>query len=245
MVKKYSILIFICLFLACNSSSAMGSVTGATEWTQLMNNYELAQHTINQIRQLYNEAQMIKYQIEQLKSIRVYTTGQWDDVFSVLQQLDGIVRQGQGLSYSMSDLERRFKELYPGYKPPVNFQNEYKDWSENTMDSIKSSLMAANLQARYFVTEKGAMDKIRSLSDSAVGQTQAIQAGNMMANEMVSQLQKLRQLIMSQMQAQNSYMANEVNKDAAIEASVGEFFQRYSASGNNVEIKLYKGDTVN
>ncbi|MCB0376640.1 MAG: hypothetical protein KDD04_12030, partial [Sinomicrobium sp.] len=59
-------------------------------------------------------------------------------------------------------------------------------------------------------------------------------AANMIASSQVEQLQKLRQLHMSQMQAANAYMSYEVNKDAAENASLDEFIKviEYKGGGN-------------
>ena len=52
------------------------------------------------------------------------------------------------------------------------------------------------------------------MSQNSVGRLQAIQAGNQIAAQQVRQLQKLRQLMMTQMQMQSAFMATQSDKDA-------------------------------
>jgi P-type conjugative transfer protein TrbJ len=53
----------------------------------------------------------------------------------------------------------------------------------------------------------------------------------MLASEEIQQLQKLRQLHMAQMQSANAYMAYEVNKDSATNASLNEFINVIEYNG--------------
>ncbi len=52
---------------------------------------------------------------------------------------------------------------------------------------------------------------------------QAIQVGNMLAGEQVQQLAKLRQLMMTQINAQNVYMADLTNREAQRTATQQEW----------------------
>jgi len=208
----------------------------ATEWTQLANHIELVAAVAKQTQMVINQVQMIANQIEMLKSIKTFPKGEWGKVIMILNQLDSIVRQGQALSYAMQHLSETFQEKYPGYQAPADYALAYQNWSATTLDSIRGALMAAGFQSEQFATETATMTTLQNLSDSAVGQTQVIQAGNMIANQLVAQLQKLRQLQMAQMQAQNAYMAHEVNQQAASEAAVDEFFKEipYKPGGSTV-----------
>ena len=53
---------------------------------------------------------------------------------------------------------------------------------------------------------------------------QALQVGAQIANQQVQQMQKLRQLVMSQMNMQANFMAAEAAKDAAKQARAERFW---------------------
>ena len=115
----------------------------------------------------------------------------------------------------MSDL---FKQKYPGYKKTDDFKADYRKWSATVLDSIRGSLLAANLQSNQFATEEGTLAQLRSMSSSNQGRLQAMQTGNQIAVETATQMQKLRGLMMAQMQAQNAYMAAQEQKDSSRKA---------------------------
>ena len=239
MYRKISAIILSLLILSSNNIAFAGGGGGAifgpaTEFTQVLNNVELVSSVAKQAQMVANQIQQIKYQVEQLKSIERYPGGLWSDAMTAIQKLGLIVKQGQALSYTLQNIEQEFEKRYPGYEPPQDFIASYKDWSKTTLDSIRTSLQAAGFQNNEFQTETAALHSLQHLSDNAVGQTQAIQAANMIASSEVEQLQKLRQLHMAQMQAANAYMSYEVNKDAAENASLDEFIKviEYKGGGN-------------
>jgi P-type conjugative transfer protein TrbJ len=91
----------------------------------------------------------------------------------------------------------------------VLFDDLLDDWAETSMDSIKGAMLAANRQADEFESEEEVFAEFRNLSSSVDGQMEAISVGNQIAVEQAVQMQKLRQLMMAQMQAQNAYMASD------------------------------------
>jgi len=214
------------------------AVNVATETTQIMNNIQLAQHSIHQIQGLMRQAEMIRNQIEQLKSIATFSNGQWNQTIIILRQLDNVIRQGRSISVSMGNLDQQYRQVYPGYVPPLNFSTQYKDWTETTNDGIVGALTAANLNLSDFQSESAIMSTLQAMSDSAVGQTQAIQAGNMMLSQVVGQLQKLRQLMGAQIQAQTSYHSLQVNTQAGQEATSEEYIQEYEESNQSQPINI-------
>lgn len=231
MTNKFLILMTATYFICVPRIYAGGPSIGiyATEWTQILNNFELAASVAKQTTMVINQAKQIANQIEQLKSISVFSSGTWSEALTLLNKLRDVVHQGEAIAYSMSDIDKAFKTKYPGYVAPSDYSNDYKLWTDTTLDSIRGALMSVGLQSNSFSSENATITTLNSLSDSAVGQTQAIQVGNMIANETVSQLQKLREIQMSQIQAQSAYMAHEINKEAADEANLDVIFKEVAA----------------
>jgi P-type conjugative transfer protein TrbJ len=122
------------------------------------------------------------------------------------------------------NIDDKFKNLYPGYRNSKNFSQDYRNWSDSLMDSIRGSLNAANLQANDFATEDQLINQLQNMSQSTEGRMQAAQIGNMIAVENVQQMRKLRQLQMAQMQAQNGYLASQNQEDLSKKAAQDSFF---------------------
>ena len=99
--------------------------------------------------------------------------------------------------------------------------------------------MAANMQSNQFATEEMTLKQLRTMSQSATGQMQAIQVGSQIAEQQVQQLQKLRQLMMAQLNQQNTYMAGQEQKEATRKVAADRAFDVGDPTTNTH--KGYKG----
>lgn len=197
---------------------ASGAVIGATEPTQIMNNIELVAGVAKQAQQVSNQLIQIQNQIQAYQNMATNTLNIpsqiWQNADGLLQQLVGIVNQGQALAFSATNINSLFQQKYPGYTPPQDFGAAYQNITETTLDSVRGALNAANIQSSDFSNEQGALNAIEAQSQSAQGRMQAIQAGNQIAMAQVQQMRKLRALQMAQMQAQGAYIAGQAQKDS-------------------------------
>ena len=66
-----------------------------------------------------------------------------------------------------------------------------------------------------FGNEQQLVSQLQHRSASAQGQLQAVQAGNEISMTMVGQMQKMRQLQMAQMNAQNAYLTEQKGRQDA------------------------------
>jgi len=170
------------------------------------------------------QAQQIAMDLANIKNFEA-SQGQWSNVSNELQQLGNIVQQGQAISYNMNNLDQAFQQKYQGYHPTQNYSQEYQSWSNTTLDTLRTILNSAGLQASFLSSEQSRLDQLKYLSQSSTGRMQAVQAGNMIATETVGQLQQLRQLVIAQTNAQNAYMAYQVQKDQTAQASADNWIQ--------------------
>ncbi|MGC0153558.1 P-type conjugative transfer protein TrbJ [Chromobacterium vaccinii] len=198
------------------SPAFAGSVAGtggSTEVTQILNNMELINTNLQQAKQV----EIALRQAATLGNIP------WSQTSQSLIQLGQVVNKGMALGYELGGLEDRFKSVYKDYGAADKWKGAFGNWSRSTRDSIMGSLRASGLQAQDFQTEAGLMDNLRSMSGSAAGQMQAVQAGNAIAVEMVGQMQKLRQLSVAQNQAHNAYLLAQQAKDDLNNEAMGSF----------------------
>jgi len=70
---------------------------------------------------------------------------------------------------------------------------------------VKAPLEAANLNTSTFETEGEQLNRMTTRSQSAVGRMQTLQAGNEIASQNVQQLQKLRDLVATQINMQGNH----------------------------------------
>lgn len=224
MFKKSFVLIFTLPLIFSMPFARAGSVAGfggSTELTQIANNIQLVSSYVQQVQAYATQLQ--QYQI-MVKNSLATPNQVWGNAASDLQALAKVVQQGQALAYSSANISTEFQNTFKGYQAPAgtNFKTDYQKWSRATLDSIKGAFEAAKMQSDNFATEEGVLQSLRAQSTSASGQMQAIQVGNQVAEQQVQQLQKLRQLMMTQMQSQNTYMAMQTDKSARARATMDD-----------------------
>jgi P-type conjugative transfer protein TrbJ len=222
-----------------------GAATGnATEWTQLLNNSELvglvgqsAEQIQNQVKQITQLAEQIQNQMRiyenMLQNTAKLPDHVWGQVEGDLNKLQGIVSQGQGIAFSMGNIDDVLKQRFQSYadfktKLPEgqDFSGEWQSWSDTNRDTIAGTLKAANLTAEQFSSEEGTMRQLRSMSESADGQMKALQVGHEIATQQVAQTQKLRGLLSQQMTMMGTwYQSEQAGKDLA-QARREKFFKR-------------------
>jgi len=221
-----------------------GGVTGqATEWTQLANNAELislvgksAEQVDNQIRQITQLAEQIQNQLRIYENM-LQNTAQlpdhvWGQVQSDLGRLQSVVAQGQGVAFSMGNIDDVLKQRFPSFADfntnlpdAATFSSTYQNWSNTNRDTIAGTLKAANLTADQFSSEEATMGQLRSMSESADGQMKALQVGHQIATQQVAQMQKLRGLVSQQMTMMGTwYQSEQAEKDLA-QSRRQEFFK--------------------
>lgn len=215
---------------------ATGLIAGATEPTQIMNNIQLTMSYAEQARQTVT--QLNQYQTMLTNLMRLTPSellGQasrqlWQDqnMAQTFNNLRNIVIDGQSMAYTMSNMNSRFKAINPGYGnfgSGMDFFKAYQNWSDNTLGQVKNAVAMVTAHSENFASEEGMVQELSNASNSAQGQLQAVQAGNQIGVAMVGQMQKLRQLQMAQMQAQNAYIAGQQSRQDAGDAQMQQFLQ--------------------
>ncbi|MFG1428844.1 P-type conjugative transfer protein TrbJ [Roseixanthobacter glucoisosaccharinicivorans] len=215
---------------------------GATEFTQMLNNGELislvGQSTTqinNQIQQITQLAQQIQNQLKIYQNM-VQNTAQlpshvWGQVESDLKQLQNIVNQGQGIAFSMGNVDDVLKQRFQSYTQfktnlpnGASFASTYQNWSNTNRDTIGSTLQAAGLTSQQFSTENSTMSQLKTASESADGQMKALQVGHEIAAQEVAQMQKLRGLVAQQTTMMATwFQSSQASKDLS-QARREQFF---------------------
>ncbi len=229
-----------CSLLGFSSFALAGTVAGtggSTEVTQLLNNVQLVEQTskmADQTIKLRNQLQRQTQMVEDMKrNGKTLSSQEWGRTSEDLQKLASIARQGEAIAYSSSNMDAIFRDKYKGYGEyankkngsPQNYSDQYANWSETNRDSILGAMKATNLQHEQFSTEEQTMKTIEKLGSSAQGRMEAIQVGNLIASQQVSQIQKLRGLMMAQMQMQSSFLSYQANQKDSANAKSREFFK--------------------
>lgn len=209
----------------------------ALESTQILNHIELVVQYHEMVVQTSQQLQQLQQIINQYKNMVQNTLNLpltvWADVTGQLNSLAGLVRQGEALAYSLSNLDEEFRNRFKGYNYYLSqnmtgqqFSTQYATWTKQTQDTIRGCMLAGHEQMEGLGDEEADMRRLLELSESSEGRMQALQAGNQITAQMLPQMQKLRQLVTSQMQMQGAYLAYVEEKEAMQRAQMEKYYSR-------------------
>ncbi|WP_161790900.1 P-type conjugative transfer protein TrbJ [Paraburkholderia sacchari] len=201
--------------IAVNANA--GAVAGATEPTQILNNIQLTASYAQQAQQTVTQINQYETMLRNLMNATPSELlGQaagvlWNDnnMTQVFKNLSTIVQGGQKIAYTLQNTDQLFHNIHPGYGSAFDFQNGYRNWSDNTLNSVQNALTLMNAHASNFSNEQSMVKELQTRSQSAQGQMQVLQAGNDIGVAMIGQMQELRQLQAAQIQQQGAYIAGQ------------------------------------
>lgn len=150
---------------------------------------------------------------------------QWSNVVDLINGLISKIQQGNEFSNQASSINEAFSKRFSGYTPSTNYSKDYQSWSSTSMDTLKNNLMRAGFQEEDLSNEQSRLNTLKQLSTSPKGRLQAMQVANMLQSEQIGQMQKLRELIISQIRSQNTYLAAQVQKEQAQKAAEDEMYK--------------------
>lgn len=169
-----------------------------------------------QLNQLREQTLYIKQQLDILKSNQY----QWSNAQGLINDLGSIINQKNSIAYSASNIDLKFRQAYPGYQAPTDFNKQYKDNTNMTQNTLNGVLQSMGSNAQDFQSENTRLKFLQNQSQSAKGETQAIQASSQIASEMVSQIQLLRQAVIAQSNAETAYYARSIQTEASSKAEL-------------------------
>jgi len=180
---------------------------------------------MNYIRQgIQLELQMQQF-ADQLKQGILLPEQIFGSVQQDLGRLAQIVQGGQALAYSMANLDAQFRNTFPGYGSRTSgYFNDYKKWSQTSLDTTLSTLRAAGLQGEQLNNAQSVLARLRAMSTGAGGHMQAIEVGNQIAEQEVEQLMALQQLMLADLQSKQAYQAEQIQKEQAAAAAGQQVF---------------------
>ena len=101
------LVLFIAIGFSSSLSFAGSAIYGATEPTQILNNIELVQQSIDIYKQLQTAKDQLQTMLTDLKKLGSFTdNGQ--DLVNILGNLNKVIQQGQALAYSADNLSNEF-----------------------------------------------------------------------------------------------------------------------------------------
>ncbi len=150
----------------------------------------------NQINQLANEAQMLVNQAQNLASLPTSVAG---DLQASLRQVDTLIRNAQGIAYQVSAIDSTYRRLFPEeYDAAVSNSQIVQDAQEAwrlARGGFQHSLEVQAEVVGQVRTDTFVLDRLVAESQGAVGNLQAVQAGNQLTALAAKQSMQLQSLL--------------------------------------------------
>jgi P-type conjugative transfer protein TrbJ len=238
---KKILLIAISIFLFTGQNAwAIYCANCSTFYQQMFEYAEAVNTALNTAEQLSTQVQQYNNMVTQGVSLPNSMFGR---ITQDMQRVASIYNRAQSLGRNVANLDSQFNTQFPGYETYLQkfiqssgkatdvMPDRYEKWSAQGFDNAKKGMQAAGMNISTFETEDAHLEQLVNRSQSSVGRMQAIQAGNEIAASNVQQLQKLRDLIATQITLQGNYIAQETERQAINNAAVEQFQSRPNTRG--------------
>lgn len=218
-------------------------IVSALESTQWANFGEMYAQTEESLKQTLHQADIVAEAIQQTEMqarnlMKITPKNLLDEAMGNLFKDSGMIQtftrlrelynNGYRVAYKLSNLDERFRQLYPDFDPgrSYKFGQMYGDLSKTLNAHLKNAAAVVGAQAESFKSEESMIRTLQSASENADGAMGALQAGNNIAVALVGQMQQMRQLQMAQMQAQNAHAGKQDQNHGAERQALEKFLRQ-------------------
>ncbi|HDV4147664.1 P-type conjugative transfer protein TrbJ [Pseudomonas aeruginosa] len=208
----------------------------STVWNQMMEYAKAVETSINTAKQLQQQINMYQDMVKQGLSL---PNSMFQSFQNDLARLQGIYNDSRALAHSMSNLDSQFRDQFKGYDSYLksigqgtnNMPDRYQNWAQSSFDNARTAMESVGMNTSMFASEDAIITTLVQRSQSAQGRLQAIQAGNEIAAQQVQQLQKLREMIATNVTLQSNYIAQQTERQGVTDAADQLFWNVKSARG--------------
>lgn len=213
---------------------ASGCPECATEPTQIMNNVELVLQYAKQVEQHSTQLRNMFTNVAKLQDALVQASQfnlagplkPFYDIAGSLRTIGMNVQTARGLAYSMTNLDGRFRAQFKGYVANPNVGSQYRAWSDSVNDTFASTMKGMELTRAEIENETTFAQKLQNMAATSQGRNQLEQTVLAFADASVGQMQKLRSLMLLDMQSKQAYQGYVVNNELMEKANTNAALQR-------------------
>ena len=215
----------------------------ATEPTQIMNNIELVMQYAKQVEQHTTQVANMTYNLSRLQDALLQGTNfnllgplkPFYDLAGALRSLGTAVQNAKGIAYSMDNLDGRFRAQFKGYVANPNMSSQYRSWADSVNGTFESTMKGMELTQREIENEATFAQKLQNMAATSKGRNQLEQTIIAFADSSVGQMQKLRSLMLLDMQSKQAYQAYQVNNEMMLKANDEVALQRSLTTQTNTK----------
>ena len=140
--------------------------------------------------------------------------GLWQSQLGFLNGLSSTMGQSGGLCYASPNAAQQFKADFPGAAPPpLNAAQHMQQLAALTLGTLDGALGVAQQQAAHFQYEDQQLAALEARNASVSGRLQAAQVTNEILLAQAQQLQLMRQLLITLINAEAVYRGARLSTD--------------------------------
>ena len=218
------LILLLLLLLLCAPPPPAAAGPYATEVTQVLNHVQLVLAYAVQANQL---ATQIKVLADAVKNTAYNPHQVFWNIQADLNALAGVVQGGRAIAYSLGNLDALWHQTYPGYASyaRTGYYSRYQNWAQTTLDTVIGAMRAAGLQGQQLNSEVTLINNLEAQSQGADGRLLALNVVTQMADQQAQQMQKLREIMLADMQSKAAYYGTMIQQQADQAAASQNFFQ--------------------
>ena len=180
----------------------------------------------NQVRQLTHEIDMIEKMARDLETLPVEVAR--GIIADRIRRIKELMREADGIGYGVEAVERNYEDLYPetyGETPPANVvlvEDARARWQQSRLAHKHTLLMVAET-VRDTEQDADALTGLVEESQTAIGNLQALQAGNQIKALSAQQLMQMEAVLAAHYRAEALDRARELEEAARGRARLQSF----------------------
>lgn len=218
-----ALVLAVLILLAAGGTPPAAAVIPVTDYAHIaLNSYwhyfhylQFAYQIVQQYQQLLAQARQIELQLQALQKL---ADPRWRDVSALLGELDGVMRQGTALGYSLADVTAQFRATFPGVQRWAD-PAAYPLQGQRTLDTLGAALAGASRQGRSLAEGELTLAGIRQQTAATHGTQEALeQLATLSAFSAQEQL-LIRQALAAAANSGSVAAAFWINRDAQAEAT--------------------------
>lgn len=167
----------------------------------------------------------------QINAMRKLASPNWRNLAGLVQQLDHVVAQANGIAYSLRQAEALFRQTFPGYAPPPGGWTpaSARMQTERALATLQGVVAGAAEHGREMQGAMATLGQIKSRMGSTQGHQQAMELQTTMQGFTADQLAMLRQAVVMQTNAMAVVEAQRLQQQAAAAAALEMAVRRMEA----------------
>jgi P-type conjugative transfer protein TrbJ len=174
---------------------------------------------VRQVTQQLQQIQQLQAQLtNQAAMLQKLGTNVTGPLQSITSQATQLLQQAQGIGYNSQNVSQQYSQVYPANMQGMSFAQitqALASWQTNSRQTLQQAMATQNQIVQAQPATAKAVNGAVAASQSAAGQTAAIQATNQLLAALSTQLTQLQTILITQGRAEQTASAQAQAAQAA------------------------------